>query len=77
VIKGSNDGWKWNRLHEVKNSGELNGNSLVKTFEVLCPSPVPFLRCVRLRQTGPNSSGDNQLFLTIIDFQGRIYRLTE
>jgi hypothetical protein len=77
VIEGSNDGWKWNPLHEMKNSQELNGSSQVKTFEVSCSSPVPFFRCLRLRQIGPNSSNNNHLFLTGIDFFGRIYRSTE
>jgi hypothetical protein len=75
MIEGSNDSSKWNPIDEVRNSQELNGNSLVKTFEIAKSSG--FYRWIRIRQTGKNSSGYDRLYLSCIELFGRIHRSNE
>jgi hypothetical protein len=72
VIEGSNEGSKWILIDEVKNSQELIESFRVHTFEIAKSSR--FYRWIRLRQTGKNSSGNDQLAMCSIELFGQIHR---
>jgi hypothetical protein len=74
VIEGSNDGSTWEIL-DRRNTEELNGYSIVKTFGCSSAKSSDFFRFVRLKQTGKNCrSGweDHILVLTNIEFFGTL-----
>jgi hypothetical protein len=67
-IEASRDGKTWVTL-DTRNTRELASRGAVKTFECNSPSSE-FFRYIRLRQTGKNGGGDDDLFLTAVDFFG-------
>ena len=70
VIEVSDDGSTWEAVDE-RNTQDLNGNYIVKTYECSKRSDR-FVRFVRLRQTGKNSLGDDSLGLSQVEFFGNI-----
>jgi hypothetical protein len=71
VVEGSNDNGNWEIL-DSRNTQELNGASLVKTFKCSSENSSKFFRFVRLRQTGKNCAGYDNLMLTGIEFFGSL-----
>jgi hypothetical protein len=70
TLAGSRDGTTW-ELIDVRNTQELNGNYLTKTFSCSVPSDGSrFYRYIRLTQTGKNSSGHDVLMLGNVEFFG-------
>jgi hypothetical protein len=69
VIEGSNDQYEW-VIIDQRHTKELVGSGMVKNFP--CPGGhLPeFFRFVRIRQIGRNSSDDDYLILTGIEFFG-------
>jgi hypothetical protein len=69
-LDGSNDGNSWTRLDQ-QNTRELCGNFVVRTFacESMQSSPSSF-RFIRLIQTGKDSSGNDHLGMTNLEFFG-------
>jgi hypothetical protein len=53
VVEGSNDGSGWELL-DSRNTEDLNGLSIVKTFNCSTAKSSDFFRFIRLRQTGVN-----------------------
>jgi hypothetical protein len=71
VIEGSNDRENWELL-DSRNTHELDGSYLVKTFNCTTGHSSKFFRFLRLRQTGKNSRGDDTLVLTNVEFFGSL-----
>ena len=70
ILEVSNDGSTWEAVDE-RNTQDLNGIYMVKTYECGKRSDS-FVRFVRMRQTGNNSSGDNYFILSEIEFFGQL-----
>ena len=70
VIEVSDDGSTWEVVDE-RSTQDLNGNYIEKTYECSKRSDR-FARLVRLRQTGKNSSGIDSLYLSEIEFFGKL-----
>jgi hypothetical protein len=66
-MEGSNDCTTWTTL-DKRNTQELNGNYIVKTFECSSENRSKSFRYMRLRQTGRNSSNADYLQLCSIEF---------
>jgi hypothetical protein len=74
VVEGSKDGSTWDNLGS-QNTEELNGPSIVKTFNCSSAKSSEFFRFVRLRQTGRNclSSREYHYFvLQAVEFFGTL-----
>ena len=71
VIEVSDDGLKWETIDQKQKTRDLNGQFIVKTYEITKQSER-FVRFVRLRQTGKNSDNQNHLRLSRIEFFGKI-----
>ena len=69
VIEGSNSEKDWDELDSRENCPVLNGSGKIATFEV---ANHKMCRYIRLRQTGPNWEGSNQLVLQAIEFYGKM-----
>jgi hypothetical protein len=69
VIEGSNDGNTWKVL-DNRNTRDLCGTSLVKTYECSTSKSNEFFRFIRMKQTGKASDNDDYLILTNIEFFG-------
>ena len=69
VIEGSNDEESWTTLDE-RNTDELVGQSIVKTYDV--KSTEEYFRYIRMRLTGPTSNGYCLLILTNIELFGSV-----
>ena len=69
VLEVSDDGNHFTEIDRRENCDLLNGRLRTATFEVSHSTPTRF---VRLRQTGLNWWGDNDLDLNQIDFSGFI-----
>jgi hypothetical protein len=67
VIEGSEDGGKWIEMDRRENDGSLNGAKSIGSFEV---RNVIECRYVRIRPTGPNWQGNNQLYFQAFDLFG-------
>ena len=70
VIEVSDDGSTWEVVDE-RNTQDLNGEYLVRTYECNRRSDR-FVRYVRLRQTGENSGCGYCLYLSEIEFFGKL-----
>jgi hypothetical protein len=68
-IEGSNNGETWTIL-DNRNTRELCGQSIVKTYECSKVTPNEFFHLIRMKQTGKSSSGDNYFGLSGIEFFG-------
>jgi hypothetical protein len=68
-VERSNDGSTWTIL-DKRNTRELAGMNLVKTFECCGENQSTFSRYIRLRQTGKNSSNADCITLCNIEFFG-------
>ncbi|KAK8896528.1 hypothetical protein M9Y10_014436 [Tritrichomonas musculus] len=70
-IEGSNDNENWKVLDVRQNEKSLDDCRAENTFQV--NSPVSgYFQYIRIKQTGPNSYGDNQLTFSVIEFFGSI-----
>jgi hypothetical protein len=72
ILEGSLDGQRWTIL-DTRNTQDLNGTFIVKTYECNSRSSE-FFRYIRLRQTGKNSNNADYLMLSEIEFFGLIRR---
>ena len=70
ALEVSDDGSTWEAVDE-RNTQDLNGNYIVKTYECSKRSDR-FVRFVRLRQTGKNSNNGDNLLLSEIEFFGNL-----
>ena len=70
ALEVSDDGSTWEVVDE-RNTQDLNGNYIVKTYECSKRSDR-FVRFVRLRQTGKNSDNYDDLNLSEIEFFGNL-----
>ena len=70
VLEVSNDGLEWEVVDE-RNTPDLNGNYIVKTYDCNKRNDR-FVRFVRLRQTGKDSSNWDNLLLSQIEFFGEL-----
>ena len=70
AIEISDDGSTWEPVDE-RNTWDLNGKFVVSTYDCLRRSDR-FVRFVRLRQTGKNSDGKDNLCLSEIEFFGKL-----
>ena len=70
ILEVSNDEKNWTEIDEHSNYDGLNGNNIIKTFNV---KPNNFSRFVRIRQTG-DYYGYPNVFLVIksIEFYGKL-----
>jgi hypothetical protein len=70
AVEGSDDGASWTEIDRRENNSNLNLNATaVKTFAVARSGSF---RRIRLRQTGPNHYGDNQLLLSAFELFGAV-----
>lgn len=69
ILEGSNDGDKWTPLSEISDSELLGAPGAAATFPVESEKEVFFAK-LRLRQTGSNSSGNEQLQLARLELYG-------
>jgi hypothetical protein len=71
-IEGSNDGSTWKSV-DSRNTKDLCGNYIVKTYECSTSDPSEFFRFIRMRQTERDSPGHNApLMLSEIELFGRL-----
>ena len=66
----SDDDSTWEVVDE-RNTQDLNRNQVAKTYQCNKPNER-YARFVRLRQTGVNSAGSNDLGLGLIEFFGNV-----
>ena len=71
VIEVSNDRYTWTEIDRRENSQELNGKYKTRNFAI---SPVlsECFRFIRLRQTGPNHKGTNELTIVSLELFGTL-----
>jgi hypothetical protein len=69
VIEGSNDEHKWVEFDRQENNQFLNSFSVVKVFRLASSEPV---QMIRLRQTGPNHAGNNELVAEAFEVFGSL-----
>jgi hypothetical protein len=68
-LVGSNDGTTWIDL-DRRETNELSGNYIVKSYECASVPSSSFFRFIRLTQTGKNSSGQDNLMLANLELFG-------
>ena len=73
VIEGSNDGSNWREV-DRRNTQDLKGKSIVKTYSCSVDDKTESFRFVRLRQTGKNVKGNDYLGLSAMEFFGTLFR---
>jgi hypothetical protein len=71
VLEGRIGDEKWRVLDERHSDSQLNGSSRIAMFDISTRSRV---RLIRLRQIGPNHSGDHELAFTALEFFGDLFR---
>ncbi|KAK8842136.1 hypothetical protein M9Y10_026363 [Tritrichomonas musculus] len=71
VIEGSNDSSSWEEIDEQVNCGYLNGKSFVHTFKIKNETSKEY-RYIRMRLTGPNWLGNNQLIINSFEIYGKL-----
>lgn len=69
VIEGSNDNNSWEIIDEEENCQFLVGASLVHTFKMNISKEFKY---IRMRCTGPDSSGDNYLPISAFEIYGTL-----
>ena len=67
VVETSRTGKEWTIIDQQTNNSDLNGRSLVRTFDARPGDPARFLR---IRMTGKNHIGNDYLCLTNVEFFG-------
>ena len=67
-VDGSDGSWE---VIDSRTTNDLNGRFIVKTYQCNQQSNK-FFRYIRLRQTAKNSGGQDNLFLSEIEFFGRV-----
>lgn len=73
VLEASNDGSDWTLLRAHKNDETLKGTHFATaSWPVESPDGTPY-RHFRVRQTGPNSTGDDYLVLSGFELYGTLY----
>jgi hypothetical protein len=73
-IEGSNDGSTWKSL-DNRNTRDLCGNCIVKTYGCSRVNRREFFRFIRMRQTGKDSNNCDYLMLCNIEFFGKVKKL--
>jgi hypothetical protein len=68
-LEGSTDGLNWVELDRQAEIADLNGLGRIKSFQVNSPVPCRF---IRLRQTGPNTTGNHHLCLSRLELFGEL-----
>lgn len=71
VIEGLDEKDAWHKISEVKESSHLVGLGVVHTFGNLNPF-VWDIKCFRIRQTGPNCKGTDNLYFNSIEIYGKL-----
>lgn len=71
VIEYSDDSNNWIILSEEKNESVLNGKSLVHTFKIQNQKEHE-IKFIRIRLTGKTPLGNDQLWISAIEFYGRL-----
>jgi hypothetical protein len=69
AVEGSDDGASWTEIDQRENNSDLNDRLAVKTFAI---ARSESFRRIRLRQTGPNHTGDNYLVLNDFEVFGAV-----
>jgi hypothetical protein len=69
AVEGSDDGASWTEIDRHENNSDFNSDLAVKTFAV---SRSGSFRRIRLRQIGPNHSGNNCLALNAFEVFGAV-----
>jgi hypothetical protein len=68
-LEGSNDGLSWIELDRHENDTRLNSQGAIATLSIPEGNRGQY-RMIRIQQTGQNSSGNDYLMLTAIEFFG-------
>ena len=71
VFEVSNDGEKWEVVDRRDNNSDLNAACVTRNFEI-SPRPSGSFRFVRLLQTGKNSAGDDEIWLSSFEVFGTL-----
>jgi hypothetical protein len=74
VLEGSIGSDSWITLDRRENNTSLNSQGAIATFSISQSSKV---RLIRLKQIGKNSSGDDTLVVTAVEFFGDIIEQTQ
>jgi hypothetical protein len=69
TLEGSKDGLIWVTIDDRKNDTSLNSKGAISTFSISESFQKDF-RMIRLRQTGKNSTGTDELVVNAIEFFG-------
>jgi E3 ubiquitin-protein ligase HECTD1 len=69
ILEGSQDGLSWVTIDDRQNDTSLNSEGAISTFSISQNFQKAF-RQVRLRQTGKNTSGTDNLIVNSIEFFG-------
>jgi hypothetical protein len=69
TLEGSQDGLRWVKIDDQTNNTSLNSQGAISSFSISESFQSEF-RIIRLRQTGKNSSGNDQLIVNAIEFFG-------
>lgn len=71
VIEYSDDSNNWEILSEENNTSVLNGRSLIHTFKIQNQKEHE-IKFIRIRLTGKTPYGNDQLWISSIEFYGRL-----
>ncbi|OHT08080.1 hypothetical protein TRFO_23523 [Tritrichomonas foetus] len=72
ILEGSNDGRYWSTIDTEEDNAVLNGKNVVKNFIVNCDESF---KLFRIRQTGKNWAGKDQLTLSKVEFFGELFQI--
>jgi hypothetical protein len=72
ALLGSDDGETWTTMHAMSENRQLEPHGAVVSFET---KESPFIRFVRLSQTGLSHAGDHNLLCAAMELFGTLYRL--
>ena len=72
VLEVSGDAYNWNVIDKRDDNNDLNGPYLVQNFTIGGHPEGQLFRYVRLRQTGKNHAGTDQLVISAFEIFGSI-----
>lgn len=70
VIEASNDQNQWDKIDERSNNSNLNGSSIVDTFNI--KKNENYYRFIRLRETSSNWNGGYNTYFCCLEFYGKL-----
>jgi ElaB/YqjD/DUF883 family membrane-anchored ribosome-binding protein len=70
VVEGSSDGVNWLELDAKEGNNDLNVGRATRTWSCVCPDQI---RMIRLRQTGKNQTGSDNLTLSLFELFGSLF----